>query len=66
MEKTNWEMPRKKMKTGFSKQTVGIIGDSCYWGWQNLGLNKMISKSENSKEYETEKKKKKKSQSKLT
>ena len=50
-------MPRKKTKTGFSKQKVGIIGDSCYGGWQNLGLNKMISKSENSKEYETEKKK---------
>ena len=23
-------MPRKKTKTGFSKQNVGIIGDSCY------------------------------------
>ena len=40
-------MPRKKTKTGFSKQKVGIIGDSCYWGWQNRGLNKMNSKSDN-------------------
>ena len=28
--KNNWEMPRKETKTGFSKQKVGIIGDSCY------------------------------------
>ena len=28
--KNNWEMPRKKTKTGFNKQKVGIIGDSCY------------------------------------
>ena len=40
-------MPRKKTKTGFSKQKVGIIGDSCYLGWQNRGLNKMHSKSDN-------------------
>ena len=36
---------RKKMKTDFSKQKVRIIGDSCYWGWQNRGLNKMNGKS---------------------
>ena len=28
--KNNREMPRKKTKTGFNKQKVGIIGDSCY------------------------------------
>ena len=28
--KNNWEMPRKETKTGFSKQKVGIIGDSFY------------------------------------
>ena len=39
-------MPRKKTETGFSKQKVGIIGDSFYWGWQNRGLNKMNSKSD--------------------
>ena len=28
--KSNRDMPRKKTKTGFNKQKVGIIGDSCY------------------------------------